>query len=104
MIENSRLATIAAQVPLLVVTRGAHGAIAMQDGTRTEVGAEPIDDVVDTTGAGDLFAAGFLSGQAQGRSVADCLTMGAVCAREIIAQIGPRAQTDLKAKVAARLG
>ena len=34
----------------------------------------------------------------------DCLTMGAVCAREIIAQVGPRAQTDLKAKVAARLG
>lgn len=98
------VASIAAQVPLLVVTRGAHGAIAIQGGMRTEVGAEPIDEVVDTTGAGDLFAAGFLSGQAQGRSVADCLTMGAVCAREIIAQIGPRAQTDLKAKVAARLG
>lgn len=101
---EAAVATVAVQVPLLVVTRGAHGAIAIQDGTRTEVGAEPIDDVVDTTGAGDLFAAGFLSGQAQGRSVADCLTMGAVCAREIIAQIGPRAQTDLKAKVAARLG
>ena len=101
---EAAVAKIAPQVPLLVVTRGAHGAIALQGGTRTEVGAEPIDQVVDTTGAGDLFAAGFLAGHAEGRSMRDCLTMGAVCAREIIAQVGPRAQTDLKAKVAARLG
>ena len=101
---EAAVAKIAPQVPLLVVTRGAHGALAIQGGARTEVGAEPIDQVVDTTGAGDLFAAGFLSGLAEGRSMADCLTMGAVCAREIIAQVGPRAQTDLKAKVAARLG
>ncbi|MDO9368890.1 MAG: adenosine kinase [Sphingopyxis sp.] len=101
---EAAVASVAAQVPLLVVTRGSHGAIALTDGIRTEVGAEPIDVVVDTTGAGDLFAAGFLSGQTQGRSIADCLTMGAVCAREIIAQVGPRAQTDLKTKIAERLG
>ncbi|MFC3783542.1 sugar/nucleoside kinase (ribokinase family) [Sphingopyxis italica] len=101
---EAAVAKIAPQVPLLVVTRGDKGAIAITGGTRTEVGAEPIDEVVDTTGAGDLFAAGFLSGLAEGRSMADCLTMGAVCAREIIAQVGPRAQTDLKAKVAERLG
>ncbi len=100
---EAAVAKIAPKVPLLVVTRGAHGAIALQGGTRTEVGAEPIETVVDTTGAGDLFAAGFLAGHAEGRSMHDCLTMGAVCAREIIAQVGPRAQTDLKAKVAERL-
>ena len=101
---EAAVARIAPQVPLLVVTRSEKGAIALTGGTRTEVKAEPIDAVVDTTGAGDLFAAGFLAGHAEGRPVADCLTMGAVCAREIIAQVGPRAQTDLKAKVAARLG
>lgn len=101
---EAAVASVAAKVPLLVVTRGSEGAIALQGGVRTEVTAEPIDVVVDTTGAGDLFAAGFLAGQAEGRSIADCLTMGAVCAREIIAQVGPRAQTDLKAKVAERLG
>ena len=101
---EAAVAKVAPQVPLLVVTRGAHGAIAISGGVRSEVDAEPIDAVVDTTGAGDLFAAGFLAGQAQGRSVSDSLTMGAVCAREIIAQVGPRAQTDLKAKIAARLG
>ncbi|SEH16137.1 Sugar or nucleoside kinase, ribokinase family [Sphingopyxis sp. YR583] len=101
---EAAVAKIAPQVPLLIVTRGSDGAIALQGGTRTEVGAEPIDTVVDTTGAGDLFAAGFLSGLADGRPIGDCLTMGAVCAREIIAQVGPRAQVDLKAKVAERLG
>src|SRR3546814_8087180 len=61
---EAAVAKIAPQVPLLVVTRGAHGAIALQDGTRTEVGAESIDQVVDTTGAGALFAAGFQIGRA----------------------------------------
>lgn len=101
---DAAVAQVAAQVPLLVATRGEHGACAVQGGTVTHVAAEPIDQVIDTTGAGDLFAAGFLSGLAEGRSMEQCLTMGAVCARAIIAQIGPRAQTDLKAQVAARLG
>jgi sugar/nucleoside kinase (ribokinase family) len=101
---EAAVAKVAADVPLLVVTRSEKGAIAITGGARTEVGAEPIDTVVDTTGAGDLFAAGFLAGQAEGRAIADCRTMGAVCAREIIAQVGPRAQSDLKAVVAARLG
>ena len=101
---EAAVARIAPQVPLLVVTRGSHGALAIQDGVRTEVPAEPIKTVVDTTGAGDLFAAGFLAGLADGRPIKDCLTMGAVCACEIIAQVGPRAQTDLKARVAERLG
>lgn len=101
---DAAVASVAGQVPLLVVTRGEKGAIAVVNGSEhISVVAEAIDDVVDTTGAGDLFAAGFLSGQAEGRSIADCLKMGAICAREIIAQVGPRAQCDLKAEVAAKL-
>lgn len=98
------VAEIAPLVPLLVVTRGAHGAIAVADGVRTSVAAEPVHAVVDTTGAGDLFAAGFLSGLARGQSMERCLISGAVCAGVIIAQIGPRAQSDLSAAVAQRLG
>jgi sugar/nucleoside kinase (ribokinase family) len=99
---EAAVALAAALVPTLVVTRGADGAVAIKDGTRSAVAAEPIDKVVDTTGAGDLFAAGFLAGQAQGRSVADSLTMGAICAAEIISHFGPRPEADLKALVAAR--
>jgi sugar/nucleoside kinase (ribokinase family) len=92
------------QVPTLVVTRGPDGAIAIQNGARAQVPAEPIDHVLDTTGAGDLFAAGFLAGQAEGRSLSDSLTMGAVCAAEVIQHYGPRPEADLKALVKARLG
>lgn len=101
---DGAVAQVGAQVPLLVTTRSEKGAIAMAGGELTVVAAEPIDHVVDTTGAGDLFAAGVLAGLAEGRSIADALTMGAVCARAIIAQVGPRAQVDLRELVAARLG
>ncbi len=101
---DAAVAAAAEQVSTLVVTRGAHGAIAVQGGERTEIAAEPIEHVLDTTGAGDLFAAGFLAGQAEGRSVKDSLTMGAVCAAEVISHYGPRPEADLKTLVAARLG
>lgn len=98
------LAELAPKVPLLVVTRGEHGAVAVQDGKRAEVAAEPIDRVVDTTGAGDLFAAGFLHGHVTDRSLSDCLTMGAVAAAEVISHYGARPEADLKALVLSRLG
>ncbi len=95
---------LAAKVPTLVVTHGPNGAEAHSGGEHARIAAEPVEKVVDTTGAGDLFAAGFLSGQAQGRSLVDSLTMGAVCAAEIIAHFGPRPEADLAALVATRLG
>lgn len=101
---EAAVAAAAPLVPTLVVTRSEQGAIAIQNGTRADVAAEPVDKVVDTTGAGDLFAAGFLAGQAEGRSLADSLVMGSVCAAEIISHYGPRPEADLKALVAARLG
>lgn len=101
---DAAVAKTAPNVPLLVVTRGPEGAIAVQAGTRTEVSAEPVEQVLDTTGAGDLFAAGFLAGHVEGRSIADSLTMGAVCAAEVISHMGPRPEADLKVLVAQRLG
>jgi sugar/nucleoside kinase (ribokinase family) len=97
-------AKIAAQVPTLVVTRGAEGAIAIQHGSRAQVAAQPIARVVDTTGAGDLFAAGFLHGQAQGKGLEQSLTLGAICAAEIISHVGARPNVDMKALAASKLG
>jgi sugar/nucleoside kinase (ribokinase family) len=94
----------AKRVPLLVVTRGEQGAVAVQGGERTDVGAEPVERIVDTTGAGDLFAAGFLTGHAQGRSNAHSLRMGAIAAAEVISHYGARPEADLKALVAEKLG
>jgi sugar/nucleoside kinase (ribokinase family) len=100
---EASVAAIAAKVPLLVCTRGEHGAIAIENGVRTEVGAEPVAQLVDTTGAGDLFASGVFGGIAQGRPMAECLVMGAVCAAEIISHYGARPEADIAALVAKRL-
>jgi sugar/nucleoside kinase (ribokinase family) len=100
----SAVTALSAKVPTLVVTHGANGAEAHSGGDHARVPAEPIDKVIDTTGAGDLFAAGFLAGQAEGRSLQDSLTMGAICAAEVISHYGPRPEADLRALVNERLG
>lgn len=97
------IAALAPSLPVLVVTRSEKGAFAIAGGVRAEVAAEPVERVVDTTGAGDLFAAGFLFGHVRGRPLAECLKLGAICAGEIISHMGARAEVDLKALVAARL-
>lgn len=94
------IAELGRKVPVLVVTRSEKGAVAMAGGAQAEVPAEPIDHVVDTTGAGDLFAAGFLFGHVRGRPLAERLRLGAVCAREVISHYGARPEADLKALTA----
>jgi sugar/nucleoside kinase (ribokinase family) len=95
---------LAARVPMLVCTHGADGAEARRGSEQARVAAEPVERVVDTTGAGDLFAAGVFAGLAQGRSLGDCLTMGAVCAAEVISHYGARPEKDLAELVKVRLG
>ena len=89
------LAMLQDKVPVLVATRSAKGAVGIANGARAEVAAEPIDKVVDTTGAGDQFAAGFLSGYAKGEPLTRCLKRGAICASEVIAHYGPRPEADM---------
>ena len=101
---DSAVASAAGRVPLLVVTRGEQGAIAVEGGQRVDVAAEPVSQVIDTTGAGDLFAAGFLAGLAQERGLEQSLRMGAIAAAEVISHYGARPEADLKALVAEKLG
>ena len=101
---DTAVAATAGRVPVLVVTRSEKGAVAVEKGERVEVAAEPVERIVDTTGAGDLFAAGFLTGRAQGRSNAESLRMGAIAAAEVISHYGARPEADLKALVEEKLG
>ena len=101
---EAAVAAVAPKVPLLVVTRSEKGAIAVENGARVDVAAEPVNEVVDTTGAGDLFAAGFLAGLTQGRALDQCLRIGAIAAAEVISHYGARPEADLKALVAQTLG
>jgi len=93
------VAMLAPKLPILVVTRSEKGAFAIANGEHAEVAAEPIERVVDTTGAGDLFAAGFLFGHVRDRPLSDCLRLGAICAAEVISHFGARAEADLQALV-----
>ena len=87
---------IAKQVPTLVVTRSEAGALAIADGERVDVPAEPVERLADTTGAGDLFAAGFLAGEARGLGLEASLRLGAIAAAEVIQHYGARPEKDLK--------
>ena len=91
------IAALRDRVSTLVVTRSARGAVAVRGGEQAFVAAEPVERVVDTTGAGDLFAAGFLFGHVNRRPLGDCLKLGAVCAAEIISHYGARPEADLRA-------
>lgn len=84
------VAWAAPRVPLLIATRGAEGAIAVEHGRRYETAAEASGAIVDTTGAGDLFAAGVLAGLARGRDLPTALRMGSIAAGRIITETGPR--------------
>ncbi|MEO7787342.1 MAG: adenosine kinase [Sphingomicrobium sp.] len=100
---EAAVASVAPRVPMLVVTRSEKGAVALSHGERAEVPAEPITKLVDTTGAGDLFAAGFLAGQALGKSAEVSLRLGAIAAAEVIQHYGARPEADLKALAAGLL-
>lgn len=95
---------LSAYVETLVVTRSEDGATAVSGGERADVLAEPIERLVDTTGAGDLFAAGFLAGQARGLGLETSLKLGAIAAAEVIQHYGARPEKDLRALAEGVLG
>jgi len=94
---ETAVAAIAPKVDTLVVTRSEEGALALRGSDRADVPAEPIAKLVDTTGAGDLFASGFLVGEARGLGLERSLRLGAICAAEVIQHYGARPEADLRA-------
>jgi sugar/nucleoside kinase (ribokinase family) len=101
---DAAVAAVAPRVATLVVTRSEQGAIAVAGDERASVPAAPIDRLVDTTGAGDLFAAGFLAGEARGLGLEVSLKLGAIAAAEVIQHYGARPEQDLKALAGDLLG
>ena len=90
------ISSLSANVSTLVITRGAHGAVAARGDYRVETPAAQVDHVVDTTGAGDLFAAGFLAALCRGRPLKACLETGSIAAAEVISHFGARPEANLK--------
>ena len=96
---QSALGELQQHVPTLVITKGPQGAIGVEDGQVISIPAAPVDQVIDTTGAGDLFAAGFLTARCKGASLERCLWTGAIAAGEVIKHYGARPIVDLKALI-----
>jgi len=99
---NAALDAARAVCPVVAVTRSAAGSIVAAGKQTVAIAAEPVAQVVDTTGAGDLYAAGFLYGYSAGRPLAQCGQLGSIAAAEVIGHMGPRPETSLKALAAAR--
>jgi sugar/nucleoside kinase (ribokinase family) len=97
---DDAMEAVRADAPLSVLTRGENGCVIVTAEETLMVGAKTPEKLVDTTGAGDLFAAGFLHGFTQGRDLTACGRMGAVAAAEIISHYGARPEQDLKALIA----
>ena len=100
---DAAMAELARHACITVVTRSEKGAVVIGGGQHWEVPGERVARVVDTTGAGDLFAGGFMAGLVQGRSLPDCARMGCISAAEVISHFGARPEADLKALVARSL-
>lgn len=77
------------------ITRGADGAVIISAEDTIAISAEEVSNIVDLTGAGDQFAAGYLSGRALGRTLAQSGRRGAIAAAEVIGHIGPRPKIDV---------
>ncbi len=97
-------AALASICPVAVVKRGAQGALARSGEDFAEEPAEGVPNVVDTTGAGDFFAAGFLYALAQGRSLTHCLRAGSVLAGAVIQTVGTTLPAGVWADIRRRVG
>lgn len=82
--------------PIVIVTRSANGSLIAAGEETVKVEPIPISKVVDTTGAGDQYAAGFLFAHARGRSLAECGALASLAAAEVISHIGPRPEQNLR--------
>ena len=92
---ETALNAVSENVEIAVITRGPLGAVILSDGKRIDVDAQSVTKVVDTTGAGDQFAAGFLYGFTEGMALEECGRLGALAAAEVISHVGPRPEKKL---------
>ena len=97
---DAALAEAEGRCEIVAMTRGAAGCTIAAAGRRHDVAAAPVARVVDTTGAGDLFAAGFLHGLTTGLDHETSARLGSLAAAEVISHLGARPETDLAALAA----
>jgi len=93
---DDAIARLRPSIALAAITRGPAGSVILTKDSVTEIAAEPVERVVDTTGAGDLYAAGFLFGLTRDVALPECGRLGGIAAAEVIGHFGARPQTPLR--------
>jgi sugar/nucleoside kinase (ribokinase family) len=93
---DAAMKALRGRVGMAGVTRAEKGSVTLQGDRIDAVTITPVEKVVDTTGAGDQYAAGFLYGLSQGRPLGACARLGHLAAGEVITHYGPRPQVSLK--------
>ncbi|CAN5468459.1 adenosine kinase [soil metagenome] len=93
---DAAVKALAGKVDIAAVTRSEHGSVIASGGALHEISAYPVEKVIDTTGAGDQYAAGLLYGLSQNRPLPVCGQLGSLAAAEVIAHYGPRPQVSLR--------
>lgn len=101
---DAAVAAVRGRCEVAVLTRSEKGSVVVTGDGITAVPAQPIERLVDTTGAGDLFASGFLYGYTRGMPAAECARIGAIAAAEVISHVGARPEVPLAELVRARSG
>jgi len=101
---DAALGHVRGHCEIAALTRSEKGCVIVSGDEVHSVAAEPIVKLVDTTGAGDAFAAGFLHGVTAGRNLSVCGRIGSICAAEVISHMGARPDVSLKKLVAEKLG
>jgi len=96
---DAGIEAVRGKAELIVITRSAEGSVIVTADETIVVAAEPVANVIDTTGAGDLYAAGFLFGLTSGRDLAECGRLASVAAAEVIAHVGARPQVALSSLI-----
>jgi sugar/nucleoside kinase (ribokinase family) len=94
---KSALIEAQSAAPVVAVTRSELGSVVLANGEEKHVAPVPVAKVVDSTGAGDQYAAGFLFAFARQRSIAECGALASLAASEVISHLGPRPETNLRA-------
>lgn len=100
---DQALQAVRGRAEVVALTRSEKGVVVLDEDEIHMADAEPVEKVVDTTGAGDLFAAGFLHGYTRGKGLYDCARIGAIAAAEVISHFGARPEAPLAEMVAARM-